>query len=55
MLTVTVFSLVIYYWAMQSSLSRPEMEAAIASQSGGEDDWEAQVAESWGEEETPAT
>ena len=53
MLVVTAFSLIIYYWAMASSLSRPEMEAAIAAQSGGADDWEAQVAESEGAPETP--
>jgi len=50
---VAVFSLVIYYWAMYSCLSRPEMEEAIAAQSGGAEDWEAQTAESWGETETP--
>ena len=55
MLIVTVFSLAIYYWALQSTLSRTEMEEAIAAQGGGTEDWEAQVAESWGEEETPAT
>lgn len=51
---VAVFSLVIYYWAINSSLSRPEMEAAIAAQSGGSEDWEAQLAEASGAPETPA-
>jgi amino acid transporter len=40
---VVVFSLVIYYWALASCLSRSEMEEAIAAQSGGAEDWEAQV------------
>ena len=31
------------------------MDEAIAAQGGGTEDWEAQVAESSGEEETPAT
>jgi amino acid transporter len=52
-LVVAAFSLGIYYWAMASSQTRPEMEAAIAAQSGGADDWEAQVAESEGAAETP--
>lgn len=51
---VALFSLAIYYWAMNSTLSRGEMEEAIAAQGGGTEDWEAQLAESWGEEETPA-
>jgi amino acid transporter len=50
---VAVFSLVIFYWALYSSQSRPEMDAAIAAQAGGKEDWEAQLAESWGEAETP--
>src|SRR6266567_6965924 len=52
---IAVFSLAIYYWAMNSALTQSEMEEAIAAQGGGTEDWEAQVAESWGEEETPAT
>jgi amino acid transporter len=55
MLVVAVFSVAIYFWAMYSTLTREEMEEAIAAQGGGSEDWEAQVAESWGEEETPAT
>ncbi len=55
MALVAVFSLAIYFWAMNSSLSRAEMEAAIAAQSGGTDDWEAQVAEADGATETPAS
>jgi len=50
---VAAFSLAIYYWAMYSCLSRPEMEQAIVAQAGGAEDWEAQKAESWGETETP--
>src|SRR6266567_689919 len=52
---IAVVSLAIYYWAMNSALTQSEMEEAIAAQGGGTEDWEAQVAESWGEEETPAT
>ncbi len=51
---VAVFSLAIYYWALYSSLSRSEMEEAIAAQGGGEEDWEAQLAEASGAPETPA-
>src|SRR5262249_55804209 len=51
---VAVFSLAIYYWAMSSALSRSEMEEAIAAQSGGKEDWEAQIAEATGAAETPA-
>jgi amino acid transporter len=51
---VAVFSLVIYYWAMSSCLTREEMEAAIAAQGGGEEDWEAHVAEATGAPEAPA-
>ncbi len=55
MLTVAIFSLVIYYWAVASCQNREEMEAAIEAQGGGKEDWEAQLAETaWGEEETPA-
>ncbi len=53
LLTVAVFSLVIFYWAVASCQSASEMEAAIAAQGGGKEDWEAQLAESWGEPETP--
>jgi amino acid transporter len=42
-LVVAVFSLVIYYWAINSALTRPEIEEAVAQQSGGAEDWEAQV------------
>ena len=49
---VAVFSVAIYYWAMASCLSRSEMEEAIAEQSGGAEDWEAQVAEAGGAAET---
>ena len=51
---VTVFSLVIYYWAIYSAQTRSEMEEAIAAQGGGAEDWEAQVAEAEGAAETPA-
>ena len=44
-LVVAVFSLVIYYWAMNSALSRSEIEDLVAQQSGGAADWEAQVTE----------
>jgi len=40
---VAVFSLVIYFWAINSSLSRAEIEQAIEQQGGGKEDWEAQV------------
>jgi amino acid transporter len=48
MLTVTVFSLAIYYWALYSCQSRSEMEEAIAEQAGGTEDWEAHLAETAG-------
>jgi amino acid transporter len=51
---VAVFSLAIYFWAMNSTLTRPEMEAAITEQSGGSEDWEAQLAEASGAAETPS-
>ncbi len=54
MLVVVVFSLVIYYWAMNSSQSRDEIEQAIEAQGGGAEDWEAHVAEEGGAAETPA-
>jgi amino acid transporter len=43
MLVLAAFSLVIYYWAMNSALTRSEMEEAIAEQGGGTEDWEAQA------------
>jgi len=55
MLLVAAFSVAIYFWAMNSTLTRPEMDQAIADQAGGADDWEAQAAEAGGAAETPAT
>jgi amino acid transporter len=42
-LVVAIFSLIIYYWAINSALSRSEIEDLVAQQSGGAADWEAQV------------
>ncbi len=39
---VAAFSLVIYFWAIYSSLSREEILEAIEQQGGGKQDWEAQ-------------
>jgi amino acid transporter len=55
MLLVAAFSVAIYFWALNSTLTRAEMEQAIADQAGGAEDWEAQVAEAGGAAETPAT
>jgi|HubBroStandDraft_1064217.scaffolds.fasta_scaffold05054_7 amino acid transporter len=54
MLIVAIFSLVIYYWAIASCQTREEMDASIAQQSGGSEDWEAQVTEGGGAAEAPA-
>jgi amino acid transporter len=44
-LVVAIFSLIIYYWAINSALPRAEIEELVAQQSGGSEDWEAQVTE----------
>ena len=54
MLVVALFSLVIFYWAMAAAQSHDEIEASIAQQAGGDQDWEAQVAEASGATETPS-